>query len=215
MSRQPDLGLHATWIQFDEPMPDRGMKGTTMNARTMKKSVLMVALMGTSAVPLAGYAANDAAPSVSSSDKKFVEKAAQGGMAEVELGQLAAQRAQSDEVKQFAQRMVTDHTAANDKLKQVASQKGIALPGDLDSSSRREFDKLQKLSGNKFDREYMSHMVSDHKKDVKEFESESKSAKDADIKTFAATTLPTLQDHLKMAQSAEAAAKNAPKTALR
>jgi len=133
----------------------------------------------------------------------------------VQLGQLAAQRAQSPEVKQFGQRMVTDHTAANDKLKQVASQKGVTLPADLDSSSRREYDKLEKLSGSKFDREYMSHMVSDHKKDVKEFESEAKSGKDADLKTFASTTLPTLQEHLKMAQSAENTAKNEPKTASR
>jgi putative membrane protein len=186
-----------------------------MNSMILRKSLLAAALLAvgaTVAIPLSSQAADN---SVSSGDRKFVEKAAQGGMAEVQLGQLAAQRAQSDEVKQFAQRMVSDHSAANDKLKQLATQKGITVPTDLDSSSRREYDKLQKLSGAKFDREYMSNMVSDHKKDVKEFQSEAKSAKDPDIKSFAASTLPTLQDHLKMAQSAETAAKNEPKTASR
>jgi putative membrane protein len=202
-----------------ERSSQRGTKGIAMATLPIRKSMLALALLGMAASPLVAHAAgtttNDAAQSVSSGDKKFVEKAAEGGMAEVQLGQLAAQRAQSDQVKQFAQRMVSDHTAANDKLKQVASQKGIALPTDLDSSSRREYDKLQKLSGSKFDREYMSHMVSDHKKDVKEFQSEAKSAKDADIKSFASTTLPTLEEHLKLAQSAETAAKNEPKTASR
>jgi putative membrane protein len=188
-----------------------------MKQLAIRKSALAIALLGLTASPLIGHAAGngDLAPSLSSGDQKFVEKAAEGGMAEVQLGQLAAQRAQSDEVKQFAQRMVTDHSTANDKLKKVASQKGITLPANLDSSTQREYEKLEKLSGNKFDREYMSHMVADHKNDVKEFESEAKSAKDADIKTFASTTLPTLQEHLKMAQSTEAAAKNAAKTASR
>jgi putative membrane protein len=183
-----------------------------MKVLPIKMSLLTIALLGAAAAPLGTHAANDV---VSSSDKKFVEKAAQGGIAEVQFGRLAGQRAQSDEVKQFAQRMVTDHSAANDKLKQLAAQKGIAVPSDLDSSSRSEYAKLQKLSGTNFDREYMSNMVSDHKKDVKEFESEAKSANDADIKMFASTTLPTLQEHLKMAQSAQVAAKNEPKTSSR
>ena len=145
---------------------------------------------------------------LSSGDKKFIEKAAEGGMAEVELGKLASQKAQSPEVKQFGERMVKDHSAANDKLKQIASQKGVTPPSSMDSSTKREYDKLSKLSGAQFDREYMTHMVSDHEKDIKEFKSEEKSAKDADVKSFAQNTLPTLEEHLKLAKSAEAAAKN-------
>ena len=146
---------------------------------------------------------------LSHGDKKFVEEAAQGGMAEVQLGQLAAQKAQNPEVKQFGQKMVDDHSKANDQLKSIASSKGVELPTDLKSADKREHDRLSKLNGADFDREYMKHMVSDHKKDVKDFEKESKSAKDADLKNFAGTTLPTLQQHLQMAQQADAAVRSA------
>jgi putative membrane protein len=103
--------------------------------------------------------------------------------------------------------MVKDHTAANQKLSQLASEKGVAAENDMDSSSKREYDKLSKLAGAKFDQEYMKSMVSDHEKDVKEFQSQAKSAKDSDVKSFAQTTLPTLEEHLKMAKAAEASAK--------
>ena len=149
-----------------------------------------------------------AADSVSRADRKFMEKAAQGGMAEVQLGKLAAEKAQAAEVKQFGQRMVDDHSKANDQLKQIASSKGVNLPTELDRSTQRELDKLSKLSGADFDREYMKHMVSDHKKDVSEFKSESSRAKDPQVKQFAASTLPTLQQHLDLAQSTEKAARN-------
>ena len=147
------------------------------------------------------------AESVSSSDRKFMEKAAKGGLAEVELGKLAADKAASAEVKQFGKRMVDDHSKANDKLKALATAKGVNLSTGLDRSTRREMDKLAKLSGADFDREYMKHMVSDHKTTVSDFKSEAKKAKDADVKDFAATTLPTLEEHLKLAQSAEQSAK--------
>src|SRR6185437_3526113 len=91
--------------------------------------------------------------SVSSGDHKFMEKAAQGGMAEVKLGQLAVEKAGADQVKQFGQRMVDDHSKANDKLKQIASNKGVALPTEMDKSTQHEYDKLSKLSGADFDRE--------------------------------------------------------------
>ena len=123
-------------------------------------------------------------------DRKFIEEAAQGGMAEVQLGQLAQQKASNDQVKQFGKKMADDHQKANGELKKIASNKGINLPTDLSSGDRREYDKLQKKSGADFDREYMKEMVSDHKKDVKDFQSEGKSAKDADIKNFASSTLP-------------------------
>jgi len=147
------------------------------------------------------------------SDRKFVEEAAKGGMAEVELGQLASQRAQSPDVKQFAQRMVTDHGKANDQLKQVASSKGVELPSGTDKSTQRKMDKLQKLQGAEFDKAYMNDMVKDHKKDVKDFQKQAKSAKDPDVKNFAAQTLPTLQEHLQMAEAAQKSAKGEAKSA--
>jgi putative membrane protein len=162
---------------------------------------------GSTASKPASSKANASSSSLDHADRKFVEEAAAGGMAEVEMGQLASQRAQSGEVKQFAQRMVQDHSKANDELKQVASSKGIQLPGQTDKSHQKKMDKLQKLSGADFDKAYMDDMVKDHKKDVKEFQKQSKSAKDADVKGFAAKTLPTLQEHLQMAENAQKAAK--------
>jgi len=145
---------------------------------------------------------------LSRGDRKFIEEAAKGGMAEVQLGKLAAEKAQNPQVKQFGQRMVDDHTKANSQLQQIASTKNVSLPQDVDRSHRREYERLQKLSGADFDREYMKHMVSDHKKDVKEFQKTAKSAKDPDLKNFAQTTLPTLEEHLRQAQTDEAAVKS-------
>ena len=138
---------------------------------------------------------------LSAADQKFVKKAAQGGMAEVELGKLATQKASSDDVKKFGQRMVDDHTKANDQLKQIAGNKGISLPTDLDAKDQALKDRLSKLEGEQFDRAYMKNMVRDHTKDVSEFRKESTSAKDSDLKNFASQTLPTLEDHLKEAKN--------------
>ena len=148
------------------------------------------------------------ASNLSRGDRKFIEDAAAGGVAEVELGKLAEQNGASDQVKQFGKRMVEDHQKANDQLKKIADSKGLKLPADMSASERREYDKLQKKTGADFDREYMKEMVSEHKKDVKDFESAAKKADDPDVKNFASTTLPTLHQHLDMAQQTEAATKN-------
>jgi putative membrane protein len=140
---------------------------------------------------------------LNSSDQKFVKEAAQGGMAEVELGQLAVEKASNPDVKQFGQRMVDDHSKANDKLKEVASTKGITLPTEPNAKQKATKARLSKLSGEQFDKAYMKDMVKDHKEDVAAFQSESNSGKDSDIKNFASQTLPTLQDHLKNAETIE------------
>ena len=144
---------------------------------------------------------------LSPADKTFVQKAAIGGLAEVEMGKLAQQKAASDQVKQFGTRMVDDHYKANDALKQVASSKGIALPSDLDAKHKSKMAKLEKLSGAQFDRAYMDDMVADHKEDVSEFQKQAKSGSDADVKGFASKTLPTLQEHLTLAESTDKAVK--------
>src|SRR3954464_10731463 len=138
-------------------------------------------------------------------DNTFVTKAAQGGLAEVELGKLAVEKGSSDQVKQFGQRMVDDHGKANDELKTLAQQKNITVPTDMGAKEKALRDRLVKLSGAAFDRAYMSAMLSDHKKDVGEFRTESTSSKDADVKAFAAKTLPTLEQHLKLAEDANRA----------
>jgi putative membrane protein len=134
-------------------------------------------------------------------DRQFIKKAAEGGLAEVEFGKLASEKAESSDVKQFGQRMVDDHTKANDQLKQVASEKGLTVPDKLSAKDAATKARLEKLSGKAFDRAYMRDMVTDHTKDVSEFRMESKNAKDPDVKNFASQTLPTLKDHLKEAKS--------------
>jgi putative membrane protein len=146
----------------------------------------------------------DTKTAAASPDSAFVREAASGGMAEVELGQLAAQNAESSDVKQFGQRMVDDHGKANDELKQLASQKKIDLPADSGAKHKALHDKLAKLKGAAFDKAYMSAMVSDHKEDVSAFQREAKGGKDPDVKAWAEKTLPTLQDHLKAAQDVNA-----------
>ncbi len=121
-----------------------------------------------------------------------------GGMAEVDLGQLASSKASDDKVKSFAQRMVTDHGKANDELTSLAASKQIAVPSALDSKHQATHVRLDKLSGSAFDRAYVSDMLDDHKKDVAEFMHQSKSAADPDVKAWVTKTLPTLQEHLKM-----------------
>jgi putative membrane protein len=170
---------------------------------------------GTSGSSAAATPSNAGASSLAAADKGFVQKAAIGGMAEVEMGKLAQQKASNDQVKQFGARMAEDHSKANDELKQVASAKGMTLPSDLDAKHKNTMAKLQKLSGAQFDRAYMDEMVADHKTDVSEFKKESSSGKDSDVKAFAAKTLPTLEDHLKMAQSTAAAVKSTKSTASR
>ncbi|HLK51086.1 MAG TPA: DUF4142 domain-containing protein [Bryobacteraceae bacterium] len=137
------------------------------------------------------------------SDNTFITKAAQGGMAEVELGRLASQHASNDKVKQFGQRMVDDHSKANDELKKVASKQGATIPSALDPKDQAELDHLSKLSGAEFDRAYMQDMVKDHRMDVAEFRREANNGQDPDVKAFASKTLPTLEDHLKTAEETQ------------
>jgi len=192
------------------------MSSDKLRISTLSAGLVLIGALG---LPLVSQAAGTSSSatvgknSLSSSDRTFIEKAAQGGLAEVELGKLAAQKAENAQVKQFGQQMTDDHSKANAKLEQIAANKGVTLPKSMDASSRREYDKLEKLSGAAFDREYMKTMVSDHEKDVKSFQSEEKSAKDADVKNFAETTLPTLEEHLKLAKSDHAAVASTAKSA--
>jgi len=141
---------------------------------------------------------------LSSADRKFFTDASQGGMLEVELGKIAAGKGSNPDVKTFGQRMVDDHSKANDQLKDLASKKNVKLLDKLSPSKQKVVDKYNKLSGAAFDSSYISNMVTDHKQDVAEFKKEAKSGKDADLKSWAGTTLPTLEDHLKMAEDTKA-----------
>lgn len=128
----------------------------------------------------------------------FMTEAARGGMAEVELSQLAVSKAQNAEVKKFAQQMIEDHSNANTELKSLAGKKNVTLPTDLDAAHKAIKDKLAGLSGAAFDKEYVNAMVADHEKSVALFQSQASGGTDADAKAFAAKTLPKLQMHLEM-----------------
>lgn len=131
----------------------------------------------------------------------FANKAATGGMAEVELGKLAGQRANSAQVKDFARMMVEDHTLVNNNFKTIASKKSMELPTSVTEDQRKDIDNLSKKSGKDFDKAYVDMMVEDHKKDITEFKDAEGKVADNDIKDFITSTLPTLQKHLNAIQA--------------
>lgn len=133
-------------------------------------------------------------------DQHFVMEAYEGGRAEVALGQLATEKASNAKVKEFGQRMVTDHGKANDELKTLAESKNITLPTKLNAKNQALKDRLSKLSGSAFDHAYITDMARDHQADSIVFHKEATSGQDADIKAWAAKTGTVVDEHLKMAQ---------------
>jgi putative membrane protein len=170
-----------------------------MNLHASLKTVLFSALLAGGA-----FAADPR------NDHKFVEEAAVSGLAEVRLGQLALERSGDAAVRDFAQRMVTEHSKANDELKSLVAGRDLMLPTELNKEHQKTWDELSKLSMQKFDKAYVDAMVDDHKKAVKLFEKEARSGNDVTLKAFAGRTLPTLQHHLEMAQALQKNLKNRP-----
>jgi len=140
---------------------------------------------------------------VSKADQDFAVNTAIAGMTEIQAGQLAEQKTAAKDVKEYAEMMVNDHTAAANKLTAIATQKNITLPSTLTPDAQKNLDNLQQESGKKFDKDYMAMMVSDHKKVISAFEDESKNGSDADIRAFADSTLHTLRVHLEKAEKCE------------
>ena len=138
----------------------------------------------------------NAATTVSTADQDFILAAAQGGMTEVKLGELAIQKGMRDDVKEFGQIMVKDHTAINDDLKALAAQKDVTLPDSLDAKHQAMVDKMAALTGSEFDDAYIASMIKDHKMDAKEFKAESAATQDADIKSFVDKSIPVVEAHL-------------------
>jgi putative membrane protein len=136
-------------------------------------------------------------------DIEFATKAAAGGLKEVQFGELAQQQAARDEVRQFSQRMVEDHGQANEQLMQIAQDKGIELPQELADEDQEKYDELQRKSGAEFDQAYMDEMVSDHEKDIEEFQQYVETGRDPDLTSFAEQTLPVLEEHLLLAQQTQ------------
>jgi len=143
-------------------------------------------------------------------DADFMVKAASGGMMEVELGRMALQKATNPKVKKFAQKMVDDHTKANEALKALAAKKNITLPTTPGDEAQEHINDLARYSGAEFDKEYLELMHKDHQEDLDLFKEAAEDAEDAEVKAFAAKTLPVLQTHHQMAeQMEEGTAKNA------
>jgi putative membrane protein len=145
---------------------------------------------------------------LSAADYKFAKEAASGGMMEVSLGKVAAERSANPAVQQFGQRMVTDHGKGGQELAKIASSKGASLPSELTTAQQQETERLAKLSGPEFDKAYVALMVRDHKADEKEFKRASEKVQDPELKAFAAATLTVVQDHLKTAEELAASLKH-------
>jgi len=172
--------------------------GTTSGTSTDKTSGA-----GTSAAPgtSSTSGSSTATAALPAPDAQFVSQAAEGGQFEVEIAKMAAEKATDPQIKSFAQMLVDDHTAANDKLKQIASSHNVALPAALPDAKKKELDQLGKLSGPEFDRMFVRMVgIKDHEHDIADFEKAAKSAKSDDVRDFAQSALPTLKKHLAAAE---------------
>lgn len=158
-------------------------------------SLSAVAVLGVAAVAVAQTTPSGNSSSVSEKDKLFMKKAAKGGMMEVAMGKLAEQNGQNADVKSFGQRMVTDHSKANDELKKIAGEKNVQLPAKEPKGSWSS------------DKTYMDMMVKDHEKDLAEFQQEANDGTDPDVKKFADDTAKVIQEHLQLAKDTQSKVK--------
>ena len=156
-------------------------------------AVIFAAVIALVAVPAHAQVA------MSAVDRGFMLEAASDGMAEVELGRLASQRASSDAVRQFGQRMMTDHGAANQELMQLAQQRGVVLPQQPDTKHRAAIDRLAAMSGPQFDQAYMAEMLRDHQADAVVFDREVREGQDPALRAWASKVLATVREHQRMA----------------
>lgn len=134
-------------------------------------------------------------------DKAFISESAEGGLKEIQFAQLAQQKSNNDQVKNFAQQMITDHTQLNNDMMPFAQQAGITPPTQLKPKDQAEYDKLSKMNGPAFDKAYIQSMVKDHHKDLKEFNAEAAAATDPTFKTTVQNGQKVIQQHTDMADS--------------
>jgi putative membrane protein len=132
--------------------------------------------------------------------QQFITKAIQGNLAETEMGRLAQQKAGSDGVRSFGQMLEQDHSHANEQATSAASSLNVTVPTQPNREQKAAYERISKLSGNRFDREFVKHMVTDHRKDIREYQREARRS-DGQVSEYAQTTLPVLQKHLETAQS--------------
>jgi putative membrane protein len=154
-------------------------------------------------------AVNSSSANLSAQDRTFAREAAQADLAEIELGQLAEQKATNQSVKQFAQKIVADHQQNNNQFKEIAQKLNLTLPTTLSAKDQTLKSQLESKSGQAFDRDYVRHMVTGHEQAIKLFQRQANSGTNPELKNFASQTLPTLQEHLKMAKQTEQEVNNA------
>ena len=186
---------------------DKSATTTTTDSSTMTTGDTSNASMNTAAPGNNNTTTNYSSAKLNAADSTFVMKAAVGGMTEVQGGQTAQQSAQNDRVKNFGQMMVNDHSKANQQLQSLAAAKGLTLPADLPADKQKMLTQMKSTQGAAFDKHYMSMMVEDHQKDVADFEKQSNSASDPDVRSFASQTLPVLKMHLDSAKAINSAIK--------
>jgi len=182
-------------------MKQRTTRSVTAIAATSLRAVVAAGLLTTAPLSLvmAQATSADTAGKAATSNTAFIKDAIEGNMAEVKLGQLAQQKSSNSQVKQFGMMLEKDHGAANDQAKQAAQTMGVAVPTEPNKMQQHTYDKLSKLSGDSFDKEFAKDMVDDHQKDVQKYEMAAKKSDAAG--TYAQQTLPKLREHLKMAES--------------
>jgi putative membrane protein len=171
--------------------------------KKMLNSTIALLLGGFLMAGITTFAQSDSKDSLSSADKHFISEAAEGGLAEVELGRLAENKASNPKVKDFGQKMVEDHSKANSELKHTAQKLGVSVPDHISATQLAEKTKLSAYSGTHFDRSYMDAMLKDHRDDIAAFKREAADGENAEIKSFASKTLPTLEEHLRLAEKTE------------
>ena len=167
----------------------------------MRKFSIALAAAG-----LIGFAAGAAsAAQLSQQDQNFVKQAAQGGLEEIQSGQMAEQKGASQAIKQLGQTLVTDHTMMNEQLKQIAQQQGFTLPQSLSQDDRQEMQQLRNASGQQFDRQFADEQIEDHQKMIQVLQKEAQTTQDPALREFAQSGIPVMQKHLQMAQQAKSA----------
>jgi putative membrane protein len=181
--------------------------GANVNTGRMSNSVTGAAnTVANTVTSAANSVANAVSGATTSSPESFMKDAAQGGMAEVKMGELAAKNAKDPKVKKFGRMMVTEHGAAGKDLEALAKKKNITLPTDI-GSHQSTYDKLSKMTGPDFDKEYVNEMVSDHESDLKTFEKQAENSSDPDVKAFAAKGVAMIKKHLEAINAIKAKIK--------
>ena len=160
------------------------------------KSSLPSPIANNTAVPAGSNTSNANYSNTLTEEESFWTIAADGGIAEIEMGKIASQKAQNAEIKKFAQMMVTEHTKASNELKSIAAKQKLTLPTEIGPRHKSTIDELNRLAGADFDREYVQAMVDAHEADVQLFEDQSEDDADQLARAFAAKTLPVLRKHL-------------------